>query len=741
MQPVFTHVGKLIDRLPESKALILRRTKAQIQDHSKMLYYYGLPGDLIATLKILLPHFNTGSQELQEPAVGQPSSSKKYPLFEKTDLSTTVNIGNKKAVYTEYPKISIITPNLNQATALEKTIQSVLLQNYPNLEYIIIDRGSTDSSLSIIEKYEKNLYHWESGEDGSDVDAINKGLEYATGTIFNWLNPDDHLEYNALFRCARAWQEDPSAAAWVGAARQIDPSGSVLKLIFPNGLDREDLGLNWNGGQFYQASCFLSTSKIKEAGGVSSDHGALSGLDLWLRLLEKGRFQPARGVWSNTLVQTHAHSDQSGGGIPGITRLKEKYGFSANANIQLKTRYKGRKLIYTIPPELDTKLKKAGEFYSSGSAFDSPQDVIVMGYSLPHFDKKSSAFRVFSILKILLKGGCRIRYIYSSKYSDDAMYVKALEGDIKFVHLPLNQKDYIKSLNDKRPRHVWITELWRIDFVKFMAGLIEELKKQPLSLKVTVDTVDFHYKEFYRKYEWDRKPENLALANEFLKNEKVLYKMADTVVVVSDDERKDIQKSIRSIKQIEVIPNIHEVPEYFRPWRKRRNICFVGNFGNRHNVDAVKHFLQNIFPLILKRNPGVEFHVLGYLARKYKSTFTFANPNVRVVGAIKNLQKALTCYKLFVCPMTYGAGMKGKIGDAIVVGVPVVTTPIGAEGFPVTDGTECFIADSPEEFGEKCNQVLMDPILWHNFAIKSRLMIAENFTPAVVAQKLSKLLY
>ena len=85
--------------------------------------------------------------------------------------------------------------------------------------------------------------------------------------------------------------------------------------------------------------------------------------------------------------------------------------------------------------------------------------------------------------------------------------------------------------------------------------------------------------------------------------------------------------------------------------------------------------------------------------------------------------------------------MKGKIGDAIVEGVPVVTTPIGAEGFPVTDGTECFIADSPEEFGEKCNQVLMDPILWHNFSIKSRLMIAENFTPAVVSQKLSKLLH
>ena len=89
--------------------------------------------------------------------------------------------------------------------------------------------------------------------------------------------------------------------------------------------------------------------------------------------------------------------------------------------------------------------------------------------------------------------------------------------------------------------------------------------------------------------------------------------------------------------------------------------------------------------------------------------------------------------------MTYGAGMKGKIGGAIAAGVPVVTTSIGAEGFPFTDSQDCFIADSPGAFAEKCNQCLEDPVLWHNFSIKSRLMIAENFSPVVVARKLEKI--
>jgi len=97
-----------------------------------------------------------------------------------------------------YPKISIITPSFNQGQYLEKTIQSVISQNYPNLEYIIIDGGSTDNSVEIIKKYEKYLKYWVSESDNGQSNAINKGLKHATGDIINWLNSDDYLEPNAL---------------------------------------------------------------------------------------------------------------------------------------------------------------------------------------------------------------------------------------------------------------------------------------------------------------------------------------------------------------------------------------------------------------------------------------------------------------------------------------------------------------------------------------------------------------
>jgi glycosyltransferase involved in cell wall biosynthesis len=91
------------------------------------------------------------------------------------------------------PKISIVNPTYNQGEYIEETIQSVLDQNYPNLKYIIMDGGSTDNTVDIINKYEKQLTYWESQPDKGQAHASNKGLNYCTGEIFNWLNPDNYL--------------------------------------------------------------------------------------------------------------------------------------------------------------------------------------------------------------------------------------------------------------------------------------------------------------------------------------------------------------------------------------------------------------------------------------------------------------------------------------------------------------------------------------------------------------------
>lgn len=107
-----------------------------------------------------------------------------------------------------YPKISIVTPSYNSGDFLEETILSILNQKYQNLEYIIIDGGSTDNTLDIIRKYENRITYWVSEPDKGQADAINKGFLRCTGEIFNWINADDYLAENALEEIAKAWNSD-----------------------------------------------------------------------------------------------------------------------------------------------------------------------------------------------------------------------------------------------------------------------------------------------------------------------------------------------------------------------------------------------------------------------------------------------------------------------------------------------------------------------------------------------------
>lgn len=124
-----------------------------------------------------------------------------------------------------WPKVSIVTPSYNQASYLEETIRSVLLQGYPNLEYSVIDGGSTDGSVEIIRRYERWLTFWVSEPDKGQADAINKGFDKSTGEIHGYLNSDDVLQADSLFRVAWDFANEREASVHAYPVREFDSSG------------------------------------------------------------------------------------------------------------------------------------------------------------------------------------------------------------------------------------------------------------------------------------------------------------------------------------------------------------------------------------------------------------------------------------------------------------------------------------------------------------------------------------
>jgi glycosyltransferase involved in cell wall biosynthesis len=126
-----------------------------------------------------------------------------------------------------WPRISIITPSYNQGEFIEETIRSIILQNYPNLEYIIIDGGSSDNSAEIIRKYEEWIAYWVSERDRSQSHAINKGFDRCTGELVNWICSDDLLCKNALNQFASRYFIDNSYC-YVGECLLIDKKGHYI---------------------------------------------------------------------------------------------------------------------------------------------------------------------------------------------------------------------------------------------------------------------------------------------------------------------------------------------------------------------------------------------------------------------------------------------------------------------------------------------------------------------------------
>src|SRR5215208_3830464 len=155
-----------------------------------------------------------------------------------------------------WPRISIVTPSLNQAQFLEQTIRSVLLQGYPNLEYIVMDGGSRDGSLAVIQKYARHLAHWDSRPDRGQGHAINKGWRLSTGQILCWLNSDDFYLPGTLQVVAEALAGGTGAFAVAGHSMTVHADGSPPRKSVGRFEGLERLLQFWKGYQMHQPSIF-----------------------------------------------------------------------------------------------------------------------------------------------------------------------------------------------------------------------------------------------------------------------------------------------------------------------------------------------------------------------------------------------------------------------------------------------------------------------------------------------------
>lgn len=182
------------------------------------------------------------------------------------------------------PKISIVTPSFNQGKFIEQTIESVLDQKYPNLEYIIIDGGSTDETVDIIKKYQGHLAYWVSEKDDGQSEAINKGLALATGDVVNWLNSDDFYEPGALHVVAEAFQ-DQNVNVVCGRSRIFYNNHSEERISKGTDVYNWNLAKTIGWARIDQPETFFRKSAIDKIGPLNTDFHYVMDKEWWIRYL------------------------------------------------------------------------------------------------------------------------------------------------------------------------------------------------------------------------------------------------------------------------------------------------------------------------------------------------------------------------------------------------------------------------------------------------------------------------
>jgi glycosyltransferase involved in cell wall biosynthesis len=208
---------------------------------------------------------------------------------QKSDSHGGVHLAPRLERAIEWPRITLVTPVLNGARFIEDTIRSIVYQGYPNLEYIVVDGGSTDGTIDVIRKYQKHIAWWTSRRDEGVHDALNTGFAHSTGEIMGWLNASDLLHTSGLFVVGSVFASLPAVSWLTGRPTRFNPDGMTVDVRGLPSWSRYRFLTGANRG-IQQGSTFWRRSLWEKAGGeMDESYRDVGGFDLWVRFFRHAR--------------------------------------------------------------------------------------------------------------------------------------------------------------------------------------------------------------------------------------------------------------------------------------------------------------------------------------------------------------------------------------------------------------------------------------------------------------------
>jgi GT2 family glycosyltransferase len=630
------------------------------------------------------------------------------------------------------PLVSIIIPVYNQFAYTFNCLESLSVNLSSDLAYeiIIVNDASSDETLEQLATLVKGIKVLTNAENSGFIRSCNYGASQAKGQYLYFLNNDTRILENCLESLVKLIINNP----------QVGAVGS--KLIYANGKQQEAGGIIWNSADGWNygrldspeepeynyvrpvdycsgASLLVPTDLFKQLGGFSQDFipAYYEDTDLCFAIRELG-YQVLYQPQSNVI---HYEGITSGTDLSSGTKQYQVIN-------QTKFREKWSKV---LTKHLDND---ANNVPKAARRLQGKPTILVIDSYVPLYDRESGCVRLLNILKLLLNLGYSVIFFPDNGYPEQPytsvlqqLGIEVIYGTAQRYNLEEKLIKYLPLIDG-----VWLCRPELCD--KYM-DLIRLKTKVP----IIYDTIDLHFLRLKRQKDYlDPSYQNTSWSWETYQKLELNYaNQAEATVVVTEDEKQVL--SSLGVKNVWVIPNIHEEISLSEKvaFDQRSGLVFIGSYNHPPNIDAVKWLCLEIMPLVWASRPDITVNLLG--SNLKDEVKELASDKVIVTGYVPEVEPYFQKSRIFVAPLRFGAGMKGKIGQSLSLGLPTITTKIGAEGMGLIDHQDVLIADTAEEFAQAVIELYDDRELWQKLADNS-LETIKRYQPATVQTNLQALL-